>query len=490
MRSYFKKSIFLVFVIVLLGFAIRLYKLTSSPEGLYIDETSIAYNAYSIISTGRDEHGTFMPLFFEAFGEYKLPIYIYLVALTQIIIGVSDLAVRIPSLLFGTFSIFLIYLFTRELIGDYKISILSSFLLAVSPWHYQFSRPGFEASVGLFFLILALYLFFRGLNKNSSRYIGFSFISFVITLYSYNSARIVTPVTALILFILYFRHFEIRNWIKIGLIAFILAIPFLNFSFSREGLVRARQVSIFFQKDTSPLHFFSNYYKNISPFYLFKNGDPTFNHLTPYRMSLIHTVEAPFFFMGLIYSVWMKSKKLLFLVSLFFISLIPPSVASLNPHALRGMLALSSTPIISAVGFGCFLSLFKRKYLRLIMVIIFMSMVLISTLLFLDRYHNQYIPSSGWDWQVGIKRAGARVLAIENNYNDIYLDLDQRIIASLWYFKIDPGLYQKGLTGKYHINEPISSEHGLYVGLAPQRGRLLEYVYYPNNTVAYGMWEF
>src|SRR3990167_8190693 len=183
----FNKYLILIFLITLIGFLFRSYKLTSSPEGLYIDETSIGYNAYSIVKTGHDEHGKFMPLFFEAFGEFKLPVYVYLVAFVQLFTGPLDISVRIPALVFGTLSIPLIYIFAKELFNGFEIPtkrlvpILSAFLLSVSPWHFQFSRPGFEASVGLFFLILGLYLFFRGMNNKSSFNICLSLISFVLT---------------------------------------------------------------------------------------------------------------------------------------------------------------------------------------------------------------------------------------------------------------------------------------------------------------------
>src|SRR3989338_9116690 len=195
------KSSFLILIIVLIGFFVRFYKITSSPEGLYIDETSIGYNAYSIISTGRDEHGSFMPLFFEAFGEYKLPVYIYSVVLAQLILGPSDLSVRLPSVIFGVLTIPLLFFFVRDLLTDkryvkYKdeVAIIGTFLLAVSTWHFQFTRPGFEASSGLFFFVLALFLFFKAANQKSKNLIVFSIVSFVLTFYSYNAARIVTPI--------------------------------------------------------------------------------------------------------------------------------------------------------------------------------------------------------------------------------------------------------------------------------------------------------
>lgn len=486
-------------LITSLGLALRTYKLTSSPSGLYIDETSIGYNAYSLITTGRDEHGKFMPLFFEAFGEYKLPVYVYLVAFVQLLIGPTDISVRIPSLIFGTLSIPLIYLFAKELLRGFKVGpvkefapIMSAFLLAVSPWHFQFSRPGFEASVGLFSLIGALYLFFRGINNKSTFSISLSLIGFVATLYSYNSARIVTPIIVIILFLLYFKHFEIRYWIKMILVPAILILPFLNFALEPEGLARARQVSVFFQANSSTGQIFSNYLKNISPLYLFKNGDPTIGHLTPYKMPLIYLVEAPFFFAGLAYLIFKQTKISFVIISLFLISQVPPAISTLSPHALRGVFALGTTPVISAIGFSWFLNLFKKNNLYLIATSIFIFAILFSTVSFLNTYHNKYIPSTVWDWQVGTKSTAHKVLEIEDSYSDIYLDWYP--ITAAWYLKINPVVYQtskdKTKLGKFHINDDISTEHGLYVGLKPPGGKLLNYVYYPDKSIAYGLWEF
>ena len=58
-------------LILLIAFILRFYKLGIVPDGLQQDETSIGYNAYSILKTGRDEHGVYLPQNFQAFGEYK-----------------------------------------------------------------------------------------------------------------------------------------------------------------------------------------------------------------------------------------------------------------------------------------------------------------------------------------------------------------------------------------------------------------------------------
>src|SRR5690348_2317733 len=83
---------------LLLLFALSyFYQVPQNPPGFYIDESSIAYNAYTIASTGRDEYGESWPLYFRAFGEYKNPVYIYLLAFLFSLFGPSILVARLLS---------------------------------------------------------------------------------------------------------------------------------------------------------------------------------------------------------------------------------------------------------------------------------------------------------------------------------------------------------------------------------------------------------
>ena len=70
-----------VFAFVLIcGAALYAYRVTRNPAGFFVDESSIAYNAYTISQSGRDEFGNLWPLYFRAFGDYKNPVFIYLLA--------------------------------------------------------------------------------------------------------------------------------------------------------------------------------------------------------------------------------------------------------------------------------------------------------------------------------------------------------------------------------------------------------------------------
>ena len=56
----------ILFLIVILAFLLRFYQLSTNPPGLNLDEVAIGYNAYSILRTGRDEYGKFLPIVFRS----------------------------------------------------------------------------------------------------------------------------------------------------------------------------------------------------------------------------------------------------------------------------------------------------------------------------------------------------------------------------------------------------------------------------------------
>ena len=140
------KILLLVGIIFLAAF-FRFWQLTTVPPSLYWDEVSQGYNAYSIATTGKDEHQEAFPIArFQAFGDYKAPVNIYLTATSMLFLGKSDFAVRFPSALFGTLSVlvtfFLVYyLFYKNKLAQWY-GLVAAFFLSISPWHIQLSQIG------------------------------------------------------------------------------------------------------------------------------------------------------------------------------------------------------------------------------------------------------------------------------------------------------------------------------------------------------------
>ena len=72
-----KNQLTLLIGIIILAALLRLWHLDMNPPHLTPDEASLGYNAYSILKTGKDEYGTFMPIIFKSFGDYKPGLYVY-----------------------------------------------------------------------------------------------------------------------------------------------------------------------------------------------------------------------------------------------------------------------------------------------------------------------------------------------------------------------------------------------------------------------------
>lgn len=249
--SFLKKYIVLLSIILFAGF-IRFYQVTTVPPALNSDEVAIGYNAYSILKTGRDEYGKLFPLTFRSFDDYKMPVYVYMVAGSMRIFGFGDFAVRFPSAVFGTLSVLFVYLLVRELFKekDDRYAVVSAFLFAVSPWSIMFSRSGYEANVAVFFNIAAAYTLIVGLRKSWT--LPLSAILFSLSIWTYLSCRIFVPLLLLGFLFIYWRQL-FRKKIAVCLsviIAGMLLFPIIKMTFSPEGQMRAMGVSAFGNPDS------------------------------------------------------------------------------------------------------------------------------------------------------------------------------------------------------------------------------------------------
>lgn len=66
--------------ILLLAALLRVPFLSSVPNGFYSVEASTGYDAYSILQTGKDQYGEFLPLFMRSFGDYVEASYRYVMS--------------------------------------------------------------------------------------------------------------------------------------------------------------------------------------------------------------------------------------------------------------------------------------------------------------------------------------------------------------------------------------------------------------------------
>src|SRR3989344_2949761 len=204
------KKIFLILLVILIFAAfLRIYRITEIPPGVNQDEASIGYTAYSLLKTGSDEYGRLFPISFESFGDWKLPFYIYLTVPFVALFGLSEFAVRLPSALFGVATVFTTYILVVALLKDKKLALLTSFLVAIAPWHLHFSRVESESNVAIFFITVGMIFLLKSV-RDKSWFIIVSFISFALTYFIYAGNHIFTTLLLVGIFFLY-RSFIFHN---------------------------------------------------------------------------------------------------------------------------------------------------------------------------------------------------------------------------------------------------------------------------------------
>ena len=510
------KNKIILLVIIIFGFFLRFYQLGDNPAGLDWDEASLGYNAYSILKTGRDEYGNFLPFSFRSFDDYKPPVYVYLTVPSVAIFGLNNFSVRFPSALLGSITVFITYFLVMELAKKYehkeKLSLLTAFLLAISPWHLQFSRVAFEANVGLFLFITGTLFFLKGLNKGY--FYILSSIFYVLSLYTYHSNRVVVPVFAMG-FLLYFRQeiWKLKKWFIISLIiGFIGLIPLIKiFFFSPSGAARFGAVSVFTSSgiidesinkinndDKLNLPFseivhnrrlyflrysLENYLDHFNPIFWFINGDAKGEVDVSGRhramgMGVLYWWEAPFLLAGIYFLIKNKFNNKFIIFWWFLTAPLAAAITTGNPHAVRSLLFLPIFQIFTAYGvirvFGGF-RVFRGIKQKLLIVAI-TGFAIFNFIYYLDSYylHTPWVWSQ-W-WQYGYRQVAEYAKQNENKYDKIIVTntYDQPHIFFLFYQKIDPAWYQTSEGshygyGKYEfrridINKDREIKNALLIG--------------------------
>ncbi|HYY04137.1 MAG TPA: hypothetical protein VE736_09665, partial [Gaiellaceae bacterium] len=106
-RSY-SPALLLGLGAVLAVAAFQLWVTPRNPPGYHRDEAALSLNAYTIETSGRDQDGAVMPLFFRSYGDYKSPLYPYALAGIFRVTGPHARVARVFSAVLGLFAVLLL----------------------------------------------------------------------------------------------------------------------------------------------------------------------------------------------------------------------------------------------------------------------------------------------------------------------------------------------------------------------------------------------
>ena len=476
MRSILNRKIILLYLIIALSIFLRFWQLGQNPPSLTWDETAWGYNAYSLGIDGRDEFGRLLPIdYLESFGDFKPPVYAYLDVVPIKLFGLTEFSTRFPSAFFGVLTVLVTYFLTKRIFWNSKskemYALLSALFLAISPWHIMLSRAAFEANVATFFIIAGIWLFLAGVQEKKWHIVA-SIVFFILSMYTFNTARIVTPLLVLCLGLVFRKKLiENKKQTIIAILAGILLIlPTLGFLFSPQAGLRFKEVNIFTDIDVVKtsnqeiindsskwsriihnrrvgyaLSYLKHYFDNLNPSFLFIRGDgnPKFSTQAVGQMYLW---DLPFFIAGILFLFKRKEGYWWIVPVWLLIGIIPAATARETPHALRVETTLPTFQIFAAYGFSQFLFYIKRYGKFFKAAIIFVGILLFANLFYFFRNYIVHYPYEfSGEWQYGYKDSIRYVKSVEENFDNIYItsDMGRPYIYYLFHTKTDPRIFRK-----------------------------------------------
>jgi len=389
----------ILFLIVLIGFFLRVWNLDHYPVELHSQEALLGWRAKSLLLTGRDETGRYLPLIFSSFEGYQLPLASYLLIPFMKILGLTSLAVRLPFALIGTLVVPVFYGLVYLLFPkDRKMALWSAFFLAINPWSVWQSRVGLSSHLSFSLFLIGFFLLLLG-RKKPIYYIT----SFLFLLFSLYTAKIawffVWP------FLLFFCLWKRRK--EVLLLIFLMIVFFfpLFFSYIKApqarldimdhdltlfsdisvanslNLMRGEDIKmglplagkLFYNKLFYGEKLFENFLKHFNPRFYFAAGDANSLHgLT--NFGPVFLVFLPF----ALYGIWLIYKKEPNTLKLFFIWFILGTIPSVLSFSSPDQEKLIFVLPVLAITTGYCLSLLKKKYLFLLMMGLLVNLAVVS----------------------------------------------------------------------------------------------------------------
>jgi 4-amino-4-deoxy-L-arabinose transferase-like glycosyltransferase len=495
------KKLSLVFwIILILAAFLRLYQLGTVPISPDWDEAALGYNAYTLLQTGRDEYGTWLPASIRSFGDYKPPVYAYLTVPSVALFGLSVFAVRLPSAIIGILAVVGVYVLTQQLLllsGKQSITkefrdILEKYqqhialgamaLLSISPWHLQFSRVAFEANIGVTIHIWAITVFLMSLNKRVL--LPVSAFLFSLGMYAYHSERVFLPLIGIMLICLFRKELFEKKTLSYTLwsvaVVAVCLIPLVRIMTDDATVARLKGTSSFTdqvkmlnrsiqkldedQKNGNRLGvFFDNrrfvwvktvlagYLSHFSLQWLFLSGDNPRHHAP--GMGLLYLWELPFLILGLAFALrYLDSRTAVLLVGWLLAAPVAASITTGLPHGVRTLTFLPTLQIFVSMGL---LStyIFLRKYSPILQKIGIMSVcicICYGLLYYFTMYYVHMDAEVSEDWQYGYKQVVDYTQTHKQAYTKVVVStsLDQSYVFFLFYTAYNPSAYlSRGGTG-------------------------------------------
>lgn len=191
----------MIWFILLLGLILRLISLNQS---LWLDEAinTLAVKNYSLFDLVTQY----------ARADFHPPGWFIILWFWTKLVGYSEIAVRIPSVIFGILTILLTYLVGRKLVSR-NLGLLAALLIAINPLHIYYSQEARMYAMATLAVALNIWLLIKSEKPN----IVFLILSNIFVLLSDYIAYFIFPTEFIFLF--FYKKELIKKWFLALLVA-------------------------------------------------------------------------------------------------------------------------------------------------------------------------------------------------------------------------------------------------------------------------------
>ncbi len=456
-----KKYVFL-FAIILLGFFLRIYAVTRVPNSVSADEAAFAYNAYSLMKTGKDEFGSVWPLYFRSFDDYKNPVFGYILIPFIAALGLSDRVIRLPSVLAGTAVVAVCFILTHQLTKNRKTALLVALLAAICPWLIQYSRVAIEMELAVLFLLLAMSSFFAGDRKPFFYVISAAF--FGLSFYTYHASKLFGLIFGSLMFLFYGTRTPYR-FVGWGLFI-LMTVPYFYLLKTGNIGLRPYAISVFADQEAilsevknmqSDLYSgnqfarlihnrrlarlnqaMNGYLKMFSPLILFAPGE--YNQIPTTRLLFLWLL--PLILIGMVKNPLRRNYQWLLWLWLL-LGLIPGGLTVLPPYDRRILVVSYPLLLWSVLGMNQLFHFFRNSLILRLLPVGFALLILTSLSFYLDNYFVHGKNAVVNLWGNGMAELVAQVTTEKTRYQQVVVSvtLNQPLIFFLYYEHYSPRKY-------------------------------------------------
>lgn len=405
-------SRFIRIALLLLTIAlIYTYSLDKVPVHLNRDELGFSLNAYSVAKTGFDENGRFLPLYFWHLGiMWSTPIIVYLTALFLVVLPLSEITIRFPSVMMGFLDLILIFFLAKKLFNSEKLGLLAAVFLALTPVHFIQSRILLDNLFPVPFILAWMLLLYLFVLKGNLFFLFLSSFLLGVGVHSYHATKIMMPVYLIITFLIVLsKSRKNRLIIFIPLVAFILPllplIPWLS-KYPDTLTDQVRYVGLYDTK-LNPIQGIITllkpeiisqrliiYLKYFDPAFLFFKGDSSLIHSTG-RVGVFLLSFAILLPIGIYQALKHRNWFNLFLITGFFTAPFAAALVGNEYRASKELFILPFASLLATLAVKALLNA-RQKIWKILAGILFVVTILQFTCFLNDYFGNYRARSYVW----------------------------------------------------------------------------------------------